>query len=599
MPSRSSLAALVFPAGVVAATVALFAACSSSKSAPGGSDASTDVAVVDGGVTEAEHDAGIGLTCAKLLQCDQPCSSNACTDACYAESTAHAQGLFNAMDDCINENCSSADGGPCASASSSACSQCNQSAATGPCINDLVACESDTTVGPPDPDGGAEQIDSGPGADAGPEISCGALVGCQQACAQGDTACQTTCSQEGTSTAQALDEALVNCVAGACPATDGGACSSQGTTCSGCEEQADYGTCGTQFSACQDDKSSTDGGTEPVALHGGTVKLLVPGLSQPQVVLIQNGQAYFSEVISAGPILKVPITGGADSTLASSQPYPMGLSIDANNIYVWNSGSFSGSSSLNNSDGTVVQVPLNGSSATTLATGMVVAFNAPYLNAVTNDVSKVYFVTGGPGTAGSINVVPIGGGSAAQVLYANQSFPQAVVTDGTNLYWGNWGTFDAQGNYNNDGTIMKAPIGGGSTPQTLASNQSAPAAIAIDGQNVYWTNIGKLSAGGLPAPNTGSVMQVANSGSGTPITLAGNQDVPLGITVSGTTVYWAEFTLSAPGNIISAPVGGGSTTTLVANVTDPFGIAVSGGAIYWTDNIPNGAGSGSLWSLTP
>jgi hypothetical protein len=69
--------------------------------------------------------------------------------------------------------------------------------------------------------------------------------------------------------------------------------------------------------------------------------------------------------------------------------------------------------------------------------------------------------------------------------------------------------------------------------------------------------------------------------------------------VSGQTVYWAEFTLSAPGNIKSAPVGGGAVTTLVANVPDPFGLAVAGGAIYWTDNIPTGAGLGTLYSLTP
>ncbi len=555
---------------------------------------------MDGSVeSSVPMEAGVGLTCAKLLSCDQACgSSNTCTDGCYARSTAHAQGLFNAMDDCINANCSSAAGGPCASPSSSACSQCNESAATGACINELLACESDTQMGPPDPDGGAEVIDSGATTDAGPRISCGAVVSCQQACPAGDASCQADCSSQGTSTAQALDEALTNCVSMACPASDGGACAEAGTTCGGCEQQAYYGVCGSQFTACQDDRSASDGGTEPVALNGGTIHQLIGGLDQPQVVLVQAGQVYTSEVASAGAVLSVPLAGGTVSTLSPSQPFPMGLAIDATNLYVWNSGTFSGGSALNNGDGTVVQLALAGGATTTLATGMTVAFNAPYLNAVTHDASRVYWVTGGPSTTGAINVAPIGGGSAAQVLYGNQAFPEAVVTDGTTLYWGNWGTYDAQGNYNNDGAILKAPNAGGSSPVTLASGLSAPAALAVDGTNVYWTNIGKLSAGGLPAPGTGSVMQVAIAG-GTPKTLASNQSVPLGIAVSGSTVTWAEFVLSAPGAIESAPVGGGAVTTLVANVTDPFGLAVSAGSVYWTDNVPTGVGSGALYSLTP
>jgi hypothetical protein len=577
---------------LVVGVIGVACSSSSSPSSSGGYvDSGTDAGTL--------QDAGVGLTCQKLLSCDQACTSNACTNACYAKSTGHAQGLFNAMDDCINVNCPSTDGGACASSSSTACSQCNESAATGPCIKQLLACESDTMVGPPDPDGGGAQvIDSGTVSDAGPGVSCGSLVGCQQACAQSDTACTTKCFQEGTSMAQALDDALANCVSNTCPATDGGPCSSSGTTCSGCEEEAYYGACGTQFTQCQDDMSASDGGTMPVALHGGTITKIAGGLDQPQVVLIQNGHAYTSEVTATGPVLDVATSGGTVSTISSSEPFPMGLAIDATNIYVWNSGTFSGGSAVNNSDGTVLQLPLAGGAATTLATGMLVAFNAPYLNAIASDTSSVYFVTGGPGTAGAVNSAPIGGGAAAHVVYGNQALPQAIVTDGTNLYWGNWGTFDAQGNYNNDGTILKAPVDGGTTPVTLASSQSAPAALAIDGQNVYWSNIGQLSAGGLPAPGTGSVVQVAIAG-GSPTTLASGQAVPLGIAVSGATVYWAEFTLSAPGNIMSAPVGGGTPTTLVANVTDPFGLAISAGTIYWTDNVPTGVGDGSLYSLTP
>jgi hypothetical protein len=568
MRSRSLLASLLGPVclGAFSYCAMLSGGCSSSSSG---------AAATDGGTS----DAGVGLTCGKLLSCDQPCNDNPCTDACYARATGVAQGLFNAFVSCIADNCPSSAGSPCASPNSMACSQCNESAGTGPCINLLLACESDKHAGPSDPDGGSVVTpDAGFVQDAASGVSCATIVTCQQACAQGDTGCQTSCLQKGTAAAQALDQALSNCVSGACPTTDGGACAMSGTTCSGCEEQAYYGACASQFSACE----STDGGGGPVAVHGGTLTEIASGLDQPQVVIIQNGKAYTSEVTQTGPVLSVPIAGGTVSTILAGQSFPMGLAMDSTNAYVWNSGTFSGGSATNNGDGTVVQAPLAGGAVTTLASHMTVAYNAPYLNAVTQ---------------GAINAAPIGS-TTSHVVYGSQPFPEAVATDGTNLYWANWGTFNAQGSYNNDGAILKAPVGGGTAPVTLASMQSAPGALALDGTNVYWTNIGQLTSGGLPMPGTGSVMQAPLAG-GTPVTLATMQYVPLGIAVSGQTVYWAEFTLSAPGNIMSVPVGGGTAMTLVANVKDPFGIAVSGGSVYWTDNVPTGTGQGALYRLTP
>ena len=64
----------------------------------------------------------------------------------------------------------------------------------------------------------------------------------------------------------------------------------------------------------------------------------------------------------------------------------------------------------------------------------------------------------------------------------------------------------------------------------MASEQSAPAAVVVDSQNVYWTNYGKSSA-------DGSVVEVALTG-GAPVTLASGQPSPGGIAVDATSVYW-------------------------------------------------------------
>ena len=117
-------------------------------------DAAGDGTIHDAGVRDAFVDAGVGLTCGKLLGCDQPCTSTACTNGCYAKATGVAQGLFNGLNDCINLHCSADAGGPCSGDSSSTCSSCQTAAATGACISNLATCENDVTVAPPDPDGG-------------------------------------------------------------------------------------------------------------------------------------------------------------------------------------------------------------------------------------------------------------------------------------------------------------------------------------------------------------------------------------------------------------------------------------------------------------
>jgi len=585
------------------------AACSSSSSSTADSGVVTDATSHDSGrdagaVHDAHKDAPkprdagrdaiadatgpVGLTCSKLLGCDMACSTTACTNGCYAQSTGVAQGLFNAFTDCLNAQCPGADA-----------SACDTNAATGACVTQLLGCEGDKTVGPPDPDGGTVVTVHN---DAGKALNCGELVSCQAACAPDAGACTAGCATQATAEARALQGTLNACLAMACPATDGGPCQTQGLTCSGCQEQVELAqpdTCADPYVACNSDTSnSPDGGFKPTSLEdGGQLANVVQNLDQPASTLVaRNGNLYYTQVISGSPIYRLPLVdGGAPATFGPPLPTPVGLAVDSNNAYAWNVGTFALNSSTNNKDGTVVQVPLGGGAPITLATNMEVFYDSAYLNAISVDSANVYWVSGASGSDGAIMKTPIGSASPT-ALYSGQDVPMAVVSDGTNVYWTNLGTFDAMGNSNNDGSVWQGSVNGGS-PVRLAANQPGPYCVAVDANNVYWTDLGPLGGDNLPKPSTGLVQQV-RIGGGTAITLATTQAVPISILVVGSTVFWTEYGLSSPGLVMSAPVGGGTVVPLVAGLNDPFELTYSGNTLYWT-NADSSATYGSIMSLSP
>jgi hypothetical protein len=92
---------------------------------------------------------------------------------------------------------------------------------------------------------------------------------------------------------------------------------------------------------------------------------------------------------------------------------------------------------------------------------------------------------------GDVWMVPVGGGFPGQTVAQSESFPWAVATDSTDLYWVDRGNGDVATCV--AGTVVRAPLGGVGTKQTLAPVQ-CPIALAVDDLYVYVVATGDSGA---------------------------------------------------------------------------------------------------------
>lgn len=307
-----------------------------------------------------------------------------------------------------------------------------------------------------------------------------------------------------------------------------------------------------------------DGGTPDGAWSGGesgTAPIVIASGQNVADGIALDGTSIYWTTNLGGTVMKAPLAGGPAVTLASSQSQPTGVAVDATNIY-WANG-----------DGTVMKAPLQGGTPTMLAAGQ----ENPGVVGVAVDANSVYWTAR---AGGAVMSVPVGGGQPT-TLVSGEDNPQALVVDGTSVYWA---TLDCPGDGGAcDGAVRKAPRDGipdGGAATTLASGR--PVSLAADATSVYWTNAGTQANGYAD----GAVMSVPLDG-GTVTTVAGGQNTPYGIAVDGTSVYWT--TLS--GTVMSAPLGGGAATTLASGQLFPLATAVDAASVYWTDRGADDGGS--------
>lgn len=84
----------------------------------------------------------------------------------------------------------------------------------------------------------------------------------------------------------------------------------------------------------------------------------------------------------------------------------------------------------------------------------------------------------------SLVSMPAAGGDPT-VIVKQDSLLGNFASDATNVYWSASGT---KANDYKDGKIVKLALAAGSTPVTIAANQSEPHGVAVDDENVYFSN---------------------------------------------------------------------------------------------------------------
>jgi hypothetical protein len=278
-------------------------------------------------------------------------------------------------------------------------------------------------------------------------------------------------------------------------------------------------------------------------------------------------------------------------TLAKSQPFPSNLAVDGTNVY-WTDFGASGS---------VNMVPLAGGTTTMLAS----AQGGPAGIAVHG--GTVYWADAISGNVMSIGV----DGSALSTIALGQAKPYAVAVDAANVYWTNAGTGAA--------AIMKSALGTVGSPTVLATGLTAPVALAVDATQAYWTDpsgtvdVGKVLLTGGPvqavatgqtAPGgigvsgglvfwtvTGGVAEGSTGSTGS-LAFATGQAGPQALAVDASNVYWADY---SSGALVKQALSGGAPTTLATGQTSPDGIVVDATSVYWGTY----ASSGTIMKLTP
>ncbi len=217
----------------------------------------------------------------------------------------------------------------------------------------------------------------------------------------------------------------------------------------------------------------------PLESHGewsiGASVSLFGAFSGPSSIAVDDAWIYVTEY-DGGTVKKLPKSGSGDPiVLASGLAHPLGIVLDDSNVYWINRGTSSvdggSDAAVPNKDGSVMRVSKGGGDVTPLATEL------PYPEGLAISARRLYWIE----SAGDVSAMDVDGNDRA-VVASNDSGVGAIAADGESVFWG--GAFD----------IRKAPRGGGK-PVSLYPSAGGANALVIDGTRVYWARGDEIWAG--------------------------------------------------------------------------------------------------------
>lgn len=151
------------------------------------------------------------------------------------------------------------------------------------------------------------------------------------------------------------------------------------------------------------------------------------------------------------------------------------------------------------------------------------------------DATHVYYVNGLDST---VSRVAKNGGTATQLAMLPADSISDIVFDATHVYIATIPN-DESANTPPPGRILAVPKGGGPL-RTVATDVIAPLKLAVDDTHVYWASAGTLRAAEEEVLADGKIERVAKDGTGRQ-TLASDLSLPFSLLLDGNDVYFGEL----------------------------------------------------------
>ncbi len=237
-----------------------------------------------------------------------------------------------------------------------------------------------------------------------------------------------------------------------------------------------------------------NGASTPIVLGNPTYTSGGPiALTSTNVYWIDSTNSDFGETLLTLPLTNLtPTAVPAAMTLTSTGvniECILAMTTNASDLFMMGTGCFAANGAVFASTLSPFGVPTD-----LLLPGA--ALSGPYGGArIAIDSKNVYLANSGTSSTEVVSI-PIGGGAIS--VRTAVTTPGGVAVDANNIYWTDAGDGTATG-----GSVFSMPLTGG-TVTPLATKQNVPYDIGLTSTAVYWTNMSSNVAG-----ITGSVMMVA------------------------------------------------------------------------------------------